>query len=71
MADVHDPQAQAIRLDAVEDAIAAIARGEIVVVADDEKGFTRTLLGKMIREIVDRDPTGASGRRLASRNRTR
>ena len=36
MADVHDPQARAIRLDAVEDAIAAIARGEIVVVADDE-----------------------------------
>lgn len=45
--------------------------GAFVVVADDEKGFTRTLLGKMIREIVDRDPTGAPGRRLATRDETR
>lgn len=42
--------------------------GAFVVVADDENGFTRTLLGKMIREIVDRDPTGAPGRRLARRD---
>lgn len=36
MGDTSDQQSHAIRLDAVEDAIAAIARGEIVVVADDE-----------------------------------
>jgi len=41
--------------------------GAFVVVADDERGFTRTLLGKMIREIVDRSPTGVPGRRLAER----
>lgn len=41
--------------------------GAFVVVADDERGFTRTLLGKMIREIVDADPTGGAGRRLAER----
>lgn len=46
--------------------------GAFVVVADDERGFTQTLLGKMIREIVDRDPTGdpekgRQGRRLAER----
>lgn len=45
--------------------------GAFVVVADDERGFTRTLLGKMIREIVDRDPTGAPARRLAEREATR
>lgn len=42
--------------------------GAFVVVADDEHGFTRTLLGKMIREIVDRSPTGAPTRQLAERN---
>lgn len=45
--------------------------GAFVVVADDESGFIRTLLGKMIREIVDRDPTGAAARRLARRDETR
>jgi len=45
--------------------------GAFVVVADDEKGFTQTLLGKMIREIVDRDPTGGTTRRLARRDETR
>lgn len=42
--------------------------GAFVVVADDEHGFTRTLLGKMIREIVDRRPTGAPARQFAERN---
>lgn len=46
--------------------------GAFVVVADDERGFTRTLLGKMIREIVDRSPTGAPtgtpARQLAERS---
>ena len=42
-----------------------------VVVANDERGFTQTLLGKMIREIVDRDPTGAPTRRVAQRDATR
>ncbi|MEQ8813610.1 MAG: DUF1194 domain-containing protein [Thalassobaculum sp.] len=41
--------------------------GAFVVVADDERGFTQTLLGKMIREIVDANPTGAPARRLAER----
>lgn len=45
--------------------------GAFVVVADDEKGFTQTLLGKMIREIVDRDPSGGTTRRLARRDETR
>lgn len=36
MGDTRDQQSHSIHLDAVEDAIAAIARGEIVVVADDE-----------------------------------
>ena len=44
--------------------------GAFVVVTDDERGFTRTLLGKMIREIVDRDPTGAPARRFAEREAT-
>ena len=43
--------------------------GAFVVVADSERGFTQTLLGKMIREIVDREPTGAPTRRLAARDR--
>lgn len=33
--------------------------GAFVVVADEARGFTNTLLGKMIREIVDRRPTGS------------
>lgn len=45
--------------------------GAFVVVADDEQGFTRTLLGKMIREIVDLEPTGAAARQLARRDETR
>ncbi len=32
--------------------------GAFVVIADEEQGFTQTLLGKMVREIVDRGPTG-------------
>lgn len=32
--------------------------GAFVVVADEASGFTDTLLGKMIREIADRSPTG-------------
>jgi hypothetical protein len=34
--------------------------GAFVVVADEASGFTDTLLGKMIREIADRTPTGPS-----------
>lgn len=45
--------------------------GAFVVVADDARGFTQTLLGKMIREIVDRDPTGDPTRRLAQRDSPR
>ena len=32
--------------------------GAFVVVANETRGFTNTLLGKMIREIVDATPTG-------------
>lgn len=45
--------------------------GAFVVVADDAHGFTRTLLGKMIREIVDSGPTGSGVRRLAQGNESR
>ena len=34
--------------------------GAFVVVADEERGFTQTLLGKMVREIVDNGPTGST-----------
>ena len=53
--------------------------GAFVVVADSERGFTQTLLGKMIREIVDAappgvappgvSPNGVARRQLAERNR--
>lgn len=43
--------------------------GAFVVVANDQRGFTQTLLGKMIREIVDTSPTGGTDRRFAERDR--
>jgi hypothetical protein len=39
--------------------------GAFVVVADDEAGFTRKLMGKIVREIADRNPTGDPARQLA------
>jgi hypothetical protein len=38
--------------------------GAFVVVATEERGFTQTVLAKMVREIADRSPTGG-GTRLA------
>lgn len=38
--------------------------GAFVVVATEERGFTQTVLAKMVREIADRRPTGA-GTQLA------
>jgi hypothetical protein len=39
--------------------------GAFAVVADETRGFTDTLLGKMIREIVDANPTGMPDRQYA------